>query len=108
MALPKPPARLVSIVLVGLLAAAVLWWVRSPLSISEGEARRLVSSRELIGLPLAEAGERLQHRVPGTRDGTVVLDFKQVRGWRAGPLTLDVRGGKVTAATWGEPAPTEE
>jgi hypothetical protein len=104
----KAVARLVSIVAVGLLAAAALYFFRSPLTISEREARELVKSRALVGLPLEEAGKRLQHRVPGTRDGLVVLEFRQVKGWKAGPLTLDVRDGNVTAATWGDASLGEE
>src|SRR3954464_13261736 len=104
MASGKPVARVVSIVVVGLLAAAVFWFIRSPMDISEVEARRLVSSHELIGLGPEEAGQRLQHNVSPIQEGTLVLDFKQVKGWKAGPLTLDIREGKVSAATWGEPA----
>lgn len=104
MSLGKAPwARLAVLGCVGVIAATVAWSMRSPLAISEAEARRLVETRELIGLALEEAGKLLQAQVPGTRDGTVVVDFKQVKEWRAGPLTLDVRGGKVTAATWGVP-----
>ncbi|MEX2218364.1 MAG: hypothetical protein WD749_06345 [Phycisphaerales bacterium] len=101
-------ARLLAIVLLGLLAAGILYSLRSPFDITETQVRRMVSSGELIGLPLAEAGERLQHRVPGTADGTVVLDFRNVKGWKAGPLTLDVREGRVISATWGEPRDDEE
>jgi hypothetical protein len=103
MASSKALARLAAIVIIGLAGAAVVYAVRSPLAISESEAREIVRTRELIGLPLEDAGKRLQHRVPQTKDGVVVLDFKQVKAWRAGPLTLDVRDGRVTAATWGEP-----
>jgi hypothetical protein len=101
-------ARLISIVAVGLLAAGAVYMFRSPLSISEREARDLVKSHELIGLPLEDAGKRLQHRVPDTQDGLVILEFRQVKGWKAGPLTLDVRNGKVAAATWGDGSQGEE
>jgi hypothetical protein len=101
-------ARLLSIVIVGFLAAGAVYMFRSPLSISESEVKELVRSHELVGLPLEEAGKRLQHHVPPTQDGLVVLDFKQVKGWKAGPLTLDVRDGKVAAATWGDAPSNEE
>jgi len=110
MALSKQRAavRLVSIIVVGLLAAGAAYMLRSPLAVSEREARDLVAKHQLIGLPLEEAGKRLQHRVPPTQDGLVVLDFKQVKGWKAGPLTLDIREGKVTAATWGDSPSNED
>jgi hypothetical protein len=110
MALSKQRAasRLIAIVIVGLLAAGAAYMFRSPLSISEREARDLVAKHQLIGLPLEQAGKRLQHRVPPTQDGLVVLDFKQVKGWKAGPLTLDIRDGKVTSATWGDSPSNEE
>jgi hypothetical protein len=103
----RPVGRVIALVVVGLLAAGAIYALRSPLTISESEVRQLVKRRTLIGLPLEEAGTMLQHKVPGTVDGVVVLDFKQVRGWKAGPLTLDVRFGQVTAATWGEPQAEE-
>lgn len=101
MARGKGP-RLAVIVVIGACPIVDAMKMRSPLGISEGEARRIVASHELIGMSLEDAGARLQHRAPAVDDGSVVLDFNTVKGWKAGPLTLDVRGGKVTAATWGD------
>src|ERR1043165_2195404 len=93
----------------GVALIVVAWLLRPALvEVGEGEARRLVSRGELIGLTLTEAGQKLQHRTPATRDGAVVLGFEHARRWKAGPLTLDVRDGRETAATWGAPAPGEE
>jgi len=66
--------------------------------ITEEEARRIVASGDLIGMPLSKAAERLQHRPPANCEQGAVLDFEQVPGWSAGPVVLEVKDGNVTAA----------
>jgi len=94
--------RLGVLAVIGAAAVAAVTMLRSPLSLSEDEVRRMLSSRELVGLTLDEAAARLQQRPSATTDGVVVIDFTNVRSWRAGSVMLDVRGGKVMAASWGD------
>lgn len=92
--------RLIFIAVLGAAAIAIVMNLKSPLAVSESDVRRMIQKHELVGLTLDEAAERLQHETPATMDGIVVCDFKQVKSWRAGPVCLDVKDGKVVAATW--------
>lgn len=95
-------ARLAVLLVLAAGALVLVLLMRSPTSIHEDEVRRMLASGELVGLPVEEATQRLQHRPPDppVMDGTVVLDFQHVRGWRAASVELDVRGGRVVLAQW--------
>ncbi len=98
-------------VLIALAAAifAVIKWRGSPLTITEEQVSRMIRQRELIGLTLEEASDKLQHKPINTAQGTVLFDFAHVQGWTAGPVVLDVRNGNVTGAAWKRDiAPGEE
>lgn len=95
-------ARLAAVGVVGAAAIALAVYARSPLSLSEARVRRMIEARELNGLPVADAAARLQQRAPAVTDGAVLIDFSNIRGWSAGSVVLDVRGGVVTAASWGD------
>jgi len=92
--------RLGVLVVLGIAGVIIALNVNSPLSISESEVRQMVRNHSLVGLPLKDAAKKLQHDAPATTDGSVVFDFDQVKGWKAGKLCLDVMNGKVTAASW--------
>ena len=101
--------RLIVLVALGAAAMVIAKYMKSPLAISESEVQTMVKQHELIGMTLGEAAKKLQHTAPNTTDGSVIFDFKQVKGWRGGAIRLDVVSGKVTAATWVDPnAPVEE
>jgi hypothetical protein len=91
--------RIIAIAILGGAAIVIVSNLKSPLTISESEVRQMVQKHELIGLTLDQAAKKLQHSSPGTTDGTVMFDFDQVKGWRAGSLAVDVVNGKVTAAS---------
>lgn len=91
--------RLTVLIVLGIAAAAAVR-LYAPTSITRAEVQDMLNSRELVGLPLAEAAAKLQHTAPPTQDGLVIFDFAQVRGWKGGTVALDVRGGRVFAASW--------
>ncbi len=95
--------RLAFLVILGVAAVVIVTNMKSPLAISETEVRQMIQKRELVGLSLDAAAKKLQHEAPDTSDGTVVFDFKQVKGWHAGSVVLDVKDGRVIAATWATP-----
>jgi hypothetical protein len=92
--------RLAVLLVVGAFAIIVAMNIKSPLSISEGEVRKLVKDRTLVGMSLKAAAKKLQHAPPDTVDGTVVFDFANVDGWKGGSVVADVMNGTVTAVTW--------
>lgn len=92
--------RLIAILIVGGAAILIATNMRSPLSLSESRVREMVRKHQLIGISLADAAKRLQHQAPDTSDGSVVFDFKEIKGWTGGKLRLEVVGGKVTRAQW--------
>lgn len=81
-------------------AAAYVWLFRGP-SITVEQVQEMIRTRELVGLPVAEAAARLGHRVREPYDDAVLLDFENVRGWNGGSVLLSVDDGKVTMANWG-------
>ena len=92
--------RLILLVVIGGAAIIIVQNMKSPLAITENQVRQIINSHELVGLTLDAAAEKLQHTAPPTTDGTVIFDFKQVKGWRGQSVCLDVKDGRVTAATW--------
>lgn len=92
--------RLGFIAVLGAAVIVIVANLKSPMSIGEAEVQTMIRKHELVGLSLDEAAEKLQHKAPSTIDGSVVFDFKHVKGWRAGSVCLDVKAGKVMAATW--------
>ena len=98
----NPKAQLIRLAVIVVLGGAALLFVKlrgSPLALGEDEVRRIVEGHELNGLTLDEAARKLQHAATPTTDGMVVLEFSHIRGWTGGSVVLDVRGGKVVAAT---------
>lgn len=94
--------RLAALLIIGIGALVAVLIMRSPMTIHEDEVRAMITSGELIGLPIEEAASRLQHRPPQppVLDGIIVLDFAHVRGWRASAVELELQGGRVIAARW--------
>lgn len=95
-------ARLSVLLVVAGITLVLVLIMRSPAAISENDVRNMLASGELIGLPVEEATRRLQHAppTPPTVDGTLILDFQHVRGWRAAAVELDVQAGRVVDARW--------
>jgi hypothetical protein len=100
--------RLGIIILVGAGLVVAVQSMRSPLSITESEVRRMVSAHELNGLTLAEAAAKLQQRAPTLDSGRLEVDFANVPGWSAGTLMLEVLNGKVIAAAWWDQVQNDE
>jgi hypothetical protein len=94
--------RVAALAVLGVVAVALVMLMRSPMTISEDEVRQMLATGELVGLPVEEATRRLEHRPPDppVMDGTIVLEFQHVRGWRASSVELHVRGGRVEVAQW--------
>jgi hypothetical protein len=87
--------RLAVVILIGGGAAAYLWVRGTPLTLSEAKIRAMIDGKELIGLPMAKAAERLQHHAGYVEDGLSILEFRQIPGWSAGPVVLDIKEGRV-------------
>jgi hypothetical protein len=92
--------RLVVVLIIGGGIALFLKMRGTPLTISEPEVARILASRELVGMTLEDAAARLQHRPTQTVNGSVVFDFQHISGWTGQPVVLDLRDGKVIAASW--------
>jgi hypothetical protein len=94
--------RLVALLILAAVAVVFVLMMRSPLTITEDDVRRMVNTGELVGLPVEDAASRLQHRPPQppVTEGIVVFDFSHVRGWRAAGVEVEISGGRITEARW--------
>jgi hypothetical protein len=89
----------VRIGLIAILAVAAVAFFRvHGRSISEDQVRGILASHELVGMPVAAAALKLEHRVSAIDEGEVACEFDQAAGWTAGPVILVVKDGNVTSA----------
>ena len=102
-------AAVIRIAVIAIIAIGIAAYFRlHSRSITEQEVRAMIASRELVGLPVSVAAEKLQHNVVPMTDGEMACDFAQVPGWSAGPVMLVVKDGNVTGAYFERDAPKDQ
>lgn len=97
------PRTAITVLALAVITSAAVWvWVlRGGPALTPERVQAMIASRELVGLPVAEAARRLGHRADESDGDTVMLDFDHVPNWKGGSVMLLVENGTVTQATWG-------
>lgn len=95
------PALVPALMGVVLLIAAGVWaltLLRHP-PISPSALRQVLSGKELVGMTLPQAQQRLRLSIPARGEQTIVIiPADAVPGWTGGPIELELREGTIVRA----------